>query len=373
MDKNNKFDKKIEYNSNTRTGNATKKINTNTNSSNLNSTNKNNKTKSKISKKVDEKKIVKDKEKNINNNNNIIINITNDNATQSNDKQNEEEDELKTFNFDEYKIITQLGQGSFGKIYLVQNAKNELFTMKKLVYSEELDVQAVIKEYQMCYRIKHPNVVKILGIYSNKLDKTTYVVYVLMEVGMTDWEKEIKTHIEKKIDYKETELIHIIKQLIDVLSFLQKQNISHRDIKPQNILVFKNNVYKLADFGEAKQLENMTINLACNSLRGTELYMSPLLFNGLRTGQVDIRHNVFKSDVYSFGLCILFSGTLEMMSLYDIRKFVEKEDVKKYLNKKFKNKYSDKFIELLSMLLEIHENKRPDFIDLENLIKEWKI
>ena len=208
MNKTNKFDKKIEYNSNTRTGNATKKINTNTNSSNLNSTNKNNKTKSKISKKVDEKKIVKDKEKNINNNNNIIINITNDNATQSNDKQNEEEDELKTFNFDEYKIITQLGQGSFGKIYLVQNAKNELFTMKKLVYSEELDVQAVIKEYQMCYRIKHPNVVKILGIYSNKLDKTTYVVYVLMEVGMTDWEKEIKTHIEKKIDYKETELIH---------------------------------------------------------------------------------------------------------------------------------------------------------------------
>ena len=45
MNKTNKFDKKIEYNSNTRTGNATKKINTNTNSSNLNSTNKNNKTK----------------------------------------------------------------------------------------------------------------------------------------------------------------------------------------------------------------------------------------------------------------------------------------------------------------------------------------
>ena len=43
------------------------------------------------------------------------------------------------------------------------------------------------------------------------------------------------------------------------------------------------------------------------------------------------------SDVYSFGLCILFAGTLEMMSLYDIRKFVEMTDVKKYLNKKFKN------------------------------------
>ena len=299
-----------------------------------------------------------------------ILNTPSDNII-NNEK--EEEDELKTFNFDEYKIITQLGQGSFGKIYLVQNSEKQLFTMKKLVYSEELDVQAVLKEYKMCYKIKHPNVVKVLGIYSNKLDKTTYVVYVLMEVGLTDWEKEIKKHIEKKLFYKEEELIHILKQLINVLSFLQKQNISHRDIKPQNILVFKNNIYKVADFGEAKQIENMTINLACNSLRGTELYMSPLLFNGLRTGQVDIRHNVFKSDVYSLGLCILFSASLEMMSLYDIRKYVEMNDIKKYLNKTFKDKYSGKFIDLLSMLLEIHENKRPDFIDLEKITKEWEI
>jgi serine/threonine protein kinase len=243
--------------------------------------------------------------------------------------------------------------------------------MKKLVYSEELDVQTVLKEYKMCYKLKHPNIVKILGIYSNKLDKTTYVVYVLMEVGLTDWEKEIKNHIEKRLYYTESELIQIMKQIINVLSFLQKQNISHRDIKPQNILVFKNNIYKVADFGEAKQIENMTINLACNSLRGTELYMSPLLFNGLRTGQVDIRHNVFRSDVYSLGLCILFAGSLEMMSLYDIRKYVEMDDVKNYLDKMFNDKYSKKFIDLLSSLLEIHESKRPDFIDLEKIMKEW--
>ena len=284
-----------------------------------------------------------------------------------------EEDELKIFNFEEYKIITQLGQGSFGKIYLVQNSKNELFTMKKLVYSEELDVQTVIKEYKMCYKIKHPNVVKILGIYSKKLDKTTYVVYVLMEVGLTDWEKEIKTHIEKNIYYTEKELIHIIKQLTQVLSFLQKSNISHRDIKPQNILVFKNNIYKIADFGEAKKIENMTINLISNSLRGTELYMSPLLFNGLRTGQVDIKHNAFKSDVYSFGLCILFAASLQMLSLYEIRKIVDMKELRKYLDKTLGKHYSKKFIDLIELLLEIHEKNRPDFIRLEEIIKDWEI
>ncbi len=99
--------------------------------------------------------------------------------------------------------------------------------------------------------------------------------------------------------------------------------------------------------------------------------MSPLLFNGLRTGQVDIRHNVFKSDVYSLGLCILFAGSLEMMSLYDIRKYVDMTDARKYLDKMFKDRYSNKLIDLLSLLLEIHENKRPDFIDLEKMIQDW--
>ena len=360
-------------NSNSKIGTINKSINSNYYNNNLNSSNKKKNNKNNKNSNIKEKEnIPKEKEKEeiqkekleIVNNNLINTIISNDENT---------EDELKTFNFDDYKIITQLGQGSFGKIYLVQNSENKLFTMKKLVYSEELDVQAVLKEYKMCYKIKHPNVVKVLGIYSNKLDKTTYVVYVLMEVGLTDWEKEIKKRIEKKLFYKEEELFHIVKQIINVLSFLQKQNISHRDIKPQNILVFKNNIYKVADFGEAKQIENMTINLACNSLRGTELYMSPLLFNGLRTGQVDIRHNVFKSDVYSLGLCILFSASLEMMSLYDIRKYVEMNDVRKYLEKMFNNKYSNKFIDLLYMLLEIHENKRPDFIDLEKILNECGI
>ena len=306
-------------------------------------------------------------------NNETIIQIKEDSkGKHSITNSSEFEDDLKVFNFEEYKIITQLGQGSFGKIYLVQNAKNELFTMKKLIYSEELDVQSVLKEYKMCYKLKHPNVVKILGIYSKKLDKTTYVVYVLMEVGLTDWEKEIKTHMEKHIFYTENELIHIIKQLSQVLSFLQKSNVSHRDIKPQNILVFKNNIYKIADFGEAKQIENMTINLISNSLRGTELYMSPLLFNGLRTGQVDIKHNVFKSDVYSFGLCILFAASLQIISLYDIRKIVDMNELRNYLNKVLKNQYSKKFIDLVGLLLEIHEKNRPDFIHLEEIMKGWE-
>ena len=308
--------------------------------------------------------------KNIKNKNSSNSSINNEDDNDNNN--DNDDDELKEFNFNEYKIITQLGQGTFGKIYLVQDPLKQLFSMKKIVLSEELDVQSVIKEYRMCYKIKHPNVIKILGIYNSQLDKTTYVVYVLMEVGLTDWEKEIKSYNDKHIEYSEADLINIIKQLTSVLAFLQKKNISHRDIKPQNILVFKNNIYKIADFGEAKQIENTSKSQVVNSLRGTELYMSPLLFNGLRTGQVDIKHNMFKSDVYSFGLCILYAAATSNKPLYETRKFVEMNSIKKYINKILRNKYSNKFIQLLCTMIEIHEKNRPDFIELENIMNKWK-
>ena len=305
------------------------------------------------------------------------INIDNNRylLTTSTNKDNistKENSELKEFNFNDYKIITQLGQGTFGKIYLVQDKNNQLFSMKKIILSEELDVQSVLNEYKMCQKLNHENIVKILGIYSNKLDTTTYVVYILMEVGMTDWEKQITSYADKKMFFSEKSLINIIKQLTTVLAFLQKNNTSHRDIKPQNILVFKNDIYKLADFGEAKQIEGMKNLIVNYSLRGTELYMSPLLFNGLRNGQIDIKHNLFKSDVYSLGLCILFAALTKNKPLYEIRKYIDMKGVRRYLEKILKGKYSNKFIGLICSMLEIHEKNRPDFIELDAIMKRWK-
>ena len=220
----------------------------------------------------------------------------------------------------------------------------------------------------MCCKFKHENIVNVLGLYSSKLDKTTYVVYILMEVGKTDWEKEIRYYAEKNMEYTQKDLINIIKQLTSALAFLQKNNVVHRDIKPQNILLFKGNKYKLADFGESKQLNNVSVSLLNGSLRGTELYMSPLLFNGLRNGQIDVTHNLIKSDIYSFGLCILYAATTCNKTLYDIRKYIEMDGLSEYIEKTLINNYSKKFINLIISMLEINEEKRPDFIELEKIV-----
>ena len=64
--------------------------------------------------------------------------------------------------------------------------------MKKIILSDELEIEDLIREYSLTNKLVHPNIIKILGLYKNKLDKTTYVIYILMEIGRTDWEKEIK-------------------------------------------------------------------------------------------------------------------------------------------------------------------------------------
>ena len=191
----------------------------------------------------------------------------------------------------------------------------------------------------------------------------------MKEVGKNDWEKEIKQKESLVNYYSENELINIIKQLSNALSFLESNKISHRDIKPQNILIFDNNIYKIADFGEAKKI---IYKNSQNTLRGTQLYMSPLLYNGLKNNQTDIKHNIFKSDVYSLGLCLLYSATLHFGNLYEIRKYSDRNSLKKFIENSLCNRYSSNFSNLLMKMLEINEIKRINFIELKKIMDKWK-
>ena len=81
-----------------------------------------------------------------------------------------------------------------------------------------------------------------------------YLYFELMEKAERDWNSEISYRSQKEMFYTEKEIINIIDQLIGTLSLLEQNHITHRDIKPQNILVFKG-IYKLSDFGEIRVLE----------------------------------------------------------------------------------------------------------------------
>ena len=279
------------------------------------------------------------------------------------------------FNINDYKIKRQIGEGSFGQIFLVEDKNKNKYALKKIIADNSEDINNIKKEYQILIDIqnnnKNINVVNIIGISNYKLDLTTHVLYVLMELANTDWEKEILKRKIKKNYYEENELMNILSILIKSLSILQKQKISHRDIKPQNILVFyKNNetIYKLADFGEAKELYKDDKPTNRQTLRGTELYMSPILFYALRASKIMkyVKHNTYKSDVFSFGLCALFAATLCFESLYDIRELKSNISLKIVVNRYLKGRYSYKVIDIITKMLDINETTRFDFIELYN-------
>ena len=296
-------------------------------------------------------------------------NTSNTNFTNSNYQTSYTE---KNFSSDDYMIISQIGEGTFGKIYKVKGKNNSIYAMKKIVANSIKEVNTIKSEYKMLLSLSKYklNLVKIYGIETKQLDKTTFVIYVLMDIASRDWEKEILLRSKQKKFYTENELLRILTELVSTFAELQRHNISHRDIKPQNILLFPDNSFKISDFGEAKYLSSNNKYTINKTIRATELYMSPILFYSLKKKTISkyTQHNTFKSDVFSLGLCLLFASTLTFNSLYEIRELNNNILIKRSLNK-YLQRYSSKFTDILYSMLELDEKYRDDFIQLEKRIE----
>ena len=187
-----------------------------------------------------------------------------------------------------------------------------------------------------------------------------------MELAQTDWEEEIKYRNKHNLYYSEDEIFIMIQQLVKCYSLLQKHNISHRDVKPQNILLL-NGMYKICDFGEARIISGKN-GYIHQPIRGSELYMSPILFDALNNHRHDVLHNSYKSDVFSLGMCIFLAATLSFDSLYEIREEKSMKIIKKILDKYLIPHYSKYLVNILYQMLQVDEELRPNFIELEKII-----
>lgn len=274
----------------------------------------------------------------------------------------------------EYSVINQIGKGTFGKIYAVKWKKNDKkYALKKeLLYNLELvekrnSIVEIIHDF-----LEKTNNKGVMNIYSNlwEKNKTEYNYYELMEIGERDWEKEIISRSKSNSYYTEEELFNIASQLIITLALLQKNRITHRDIKPQNILIV-NGQYKLCDFGEIRIMKREE-GIVVQRIRGSELYMSPILFFGLRNGLIQVKHNTYKSDVYSLGMCLLYAASMHFSGTDEIREMTDMEQINETLYKYLGDRYSNKLISLIHCMLETEELLRPDFISLEKKLDNYK-
>ena len=105
-------------------------------------------------------------------------------------------------------------------------------------------------------------------------------------------------------------------------------------------------------------------------IRGTELYMSPILFYALKKKKNKVFHNCFKSDVFSLGMCMIFASTLTFHSLYNVREIKNMDNFKNILARYLVARYSMNFVNLILKMVEIDERKRLDFIELERDLRD---
>lgn len=187
-----------------------------------------------------------------------------------------------------YEITELIGVGGMAEVYkgvdVIDNKPVAIKILKKEYAENEEFLRRFRNESKAIAVLSHPNIVKIYDVgFSEKLQ------YIVMEYidGIT-----LKEYIEdeKVLTWKDT--VHFVIQILRALQHAHDKGIVHRDIKPQNIMMFSDGTIKVMDFGIAKfaREEGKT---ATDQAIGSVHYISPEQASGAVTDA--------KSDIYSVG------------------------------------------------------------------------
>lgn len=249
----------------------------------------------------------------------------------------------------EYKQLSLIGNGGFGKVYTVQNIlDNNSYAIKKIILSSKniTEIKLVLTEIDILSKLEHTNIVRYYNSwiepifddydieespissnsYSNEIENMDinpdYSFYIQMELcsngNLGDW------LTDRSIIDISTNII-ICSQIIDGLHYLHKLDIIHRDLKPNNIFLC-NDTIKIGDFGLAT-LVNTIDHLQS---MGSELYKDKYESRNLPT-----------LDIYSLGI-ILF----ELFYIFNTQ------------------------LERVKVLTNIHNEKLPKYSRINNIVQK---
>ena len=275
----------------------------------------------------------------------------------------------------DFKKLELFGNGKKNtRVFKVKHIKTGKIYVLKEVEAHSLDKLNEYKEeaVQLSKVQNHPNVLQFYGYYFYETPHNTYKLGIISESINRELNLEIiyRKRAKTRQYFSEKELLTMIYSLVDAFAYLESVGICHRDIKPTNLFLLENFQIKVIDFGESKEFvdddDEEDEHSAMATIRGTPQYLSPILWEAHVISQVKhVEHNMFKSDVFSAGLVIF-----QIASLKDVNGFNQKTDqcngerlIYEGL-KMLSKKYSNKVIEILSLMLKFDENERPNFVEL---------
>jgi serine/threonine-protein kinase len=188
-----------------------------------------------------------------------------------------------------YEILEKIGTGGMSDVYKAKCHKLNRFVAIKVLkqeFSENANFVSKFRiEAQAAAGLSHPNIVNVYDV-----GEENGIYYIVMELveGIT-----LKKYIEKKARLSVKEAISITIPICMGIEAAHNNQIIHRDIKPQNIIISKEGKVKVTDFGIAKAATSNTIT---SNVMGSVHYTSP---EQARGGFSDA-----KSDIYSLGITL---------------------------------------------------------------------
>lgn len=205
------------------------------------------------------------------------------------------------------------GANSIFKAKVRDNPKE--FIVKMIKIKDDAHENQVLNELTAQKCLKHRNLVKLLMFF--KMNNPSQMMLLMKFYNAGDVNREIISR-QPNNHFTEDALMNVFKSLIEAFAYLQSKGFAHRDIKPQNILISNQGVYKIVDFGAIKEdMQYIDAQFASNyTIQGTPTYLSPKLRKAYTEYLSDhsrsrVEHNPIKSDVYSLGMTFLAMACLE--------------------------------------------------------------
>jgi len=190
-----------------------------------------------------------------------------------------------------YLLLEKIGGGGMAVVYKAKCTLLNRFVAIKILRSEFTNDEEFVKRFrieaQSVASLSHPNVVSIYDVGDQ--DDVHYIVMEYVD-GMT-----LKEYINKHGALNWQDAIKITIQICSAIEHAHKNKIVHRDIKPHNILMTKEGIAKVTDFGIARAVTSSTITMVGSTI-GSVHYFSP---EQARGGFIDE-----KSDLYSLGIAM---------------------------------------------------------------------